>query len=56
MEFINGLLGEVAGNVEETVGDEEVWEGFLDVTLDGFLWDTAITSVSEHIGVELLES
>lgn len=56
VELIDGLLGEVAGNVEESIGDEEVWEGLLDVALDGLLWDAALSSVGEHVGVELLES
>jgi len=56
VELVNSLLGEVAGDVEEAVGDEEVGEGLLDVALDGLLGDGAISSVSEHVRVELLES
>jgi len=56
VEFIDGLLGEVAGDVEVSVGDEEVGEGLLDVALDGLLGDGSSSAVSEHVRVELFES
>jgi len=60
-EFVNCLLGEIAWEVEEVVGDEEVWESLLDVALDLFLWDAIgelgeISSDLEDFVVELLES
>ena len=39
MELIHGLLGEVAGHIEEAIGDQEVGEGLLDIALDGLLGD-----------------
>lgn len=39
LEFIDGLLGEVARNVEVVIGDEEVRVRFLDIALDGGLSD-----------------
>jgi len=56
VELINGLLGEVAGNVEVSIGNEEVWEGFLNVALDVLVWWVGGTSLGEHLGVKLLES
>lgn len=60
-ELIDGLLGEVAWEVEEVVSDEEVWESFLDIALDLLLWDGVselgeIATDLEDFVVELLES
>ena len=61
LEVIEGFLGEVAGNIVEVVSNEEMWEGFLNVTFDvlGSLgsWEFAeVTTVVEHGGVKLFES
>ena len=36
-EIINGFLGEVDSNVVEAIGNKEVWEGFFNIALDGFM-------------------
>jgi len=61
LEVIESLLGEVASNIVEVVGNKEMWEGFLNVTFDvlGSLgsWEFAeVTTVVEHGGVKLFES
>lgn len=59
VEFRDGLLGEVWGNEEVAVGDEEMWVWFLDVALEGFLQVVGhlaeVATVVEEFSVELLE-
>jgi hypothetical protein len=61
LEVIEGFLGEVASNVVEVVGNEEMWEGFLNVTFDMLRslgsWEFAkVTTTVEHGGIKLFES
>lgn len=37
VELVDGFLGEVAGDEEESIGHEEVWVGFLHVALQRLL-------------------
>lgn len=60
VELGDGLLGEVRGNEEETIGHEEVRVSFLDVALEGaleILGELAeVTALVDEFGEELLES
>jgi hypothetical protein len=60
LELVNGLLREIAGNVEEVIGDKEVRRGLLNEALErgllNFLGDLAeVTTVLEDERVEVLE-
>jgi hypothetical protein len=49
LEVVDSLLGEVARNVEEIIGNQEVWVRFLNEALDwglsDFVWDLGEVSL-----------
>lgn len=60
VELIDGFLGEVAGDEEESIGHEEMGVGFLHVALKRLLqvlWNLwKVSSLVEHLCEQLLES
>lgn len=58
-EFCDSLLGEVALHEEVSIGDQEVWVGFLDVALEWLLEVLAnlveISTLVKHFSEQLLE-
>jgi len=60
LELVDGLLGEVARNVEEIIGDKEVRRGLLDEALEGGLLNLLgdlgeVATALEDKRVEILE-
>jgi len=62
LEIVNCFSGEIARDKEETIGDEEMREGFLDEALDLLLRLLVleelgeVSTILDDLGVELFES